>query len=68
MHGFVFFNPMTFPEDSLLECSMIVHRRCRLKVGNYCGSRGNTLELYEQWKEKVEISLEYFREKKRFCF
>ncbi len=37
----------------ILECLMIVHRRCRSKVGNYCGCKGNTLQLYEKWKENV---------------
>jgi len=37
----------------ILECLMIVHRRCRAKVGNYCGCKGNTLQLYEKWKENV---------------
>jgi hypothetical protein len=36
-----------------LACSMIVHRRCRSKVGNYCGCQGKSLELYEKWRENV---------------
>ena len=36
-----------------LECSLLVHRRCRSKVGDYCGYREEALETYEQWKEKV---------------
>ncbi len=37
----------------ILECLMVVHRRCREKVGNYCGYEGNIFELYAQWKDNV---------------
>ena len=32
---------------------MVVHRRCRNKVGNYCGWKENSLEHYEKWREQV---------------
>ncbi len=38
-----------------LECSMIVHRRCRTKVGNYCGCKQDSFELYTQWKKTVKL-------------
>jgi hypothetical protein len=36
-----------------LDCSLMVHRRCVSKVGNYCGCEENVLALYEKWKESV---------------
>jgi len=36
-----------------LECLIVVHRRCRSKVGNYCGCKEKTFLLYEQWKQSV---------------
>ncbi|CAF1070431.1 unnamed protein product [Adineta steineri] len=33
------------------ECLIIVHRRCRSKVGNYCGCQGTSAQLYQQWKQ-----------------
>ncbi|CAF0939028.1 unnamed protein product [Adineta ricciae] len=35
-------------------CTMIVHRRCIDKVGNYCGCEENVLALYDKWKETHE--------------
>lgn len=32
---------------------MIVHRKCRDKVGNFCGWKDNAKELYEKWREQV---------------
>lgn len=31
-------------------CSMIVHRRCISKVGNYCGCEQDASDFYEEWK------------------
>ncbi|CAF4795893.1 unnamed protein product, partial [Rotaria magnacalcarata] len=31
-------------------CTVIIHRRCISKVGNYCGCEENVLELYEKMK------------------
>ncbi|CAF2783218.1 unnamed protein product [Rotaria sp. Silwood2] len=42
-----------------MECSMVVHRRCRSKVGHYCGYQGNALEAYEIWKKKHKSDPDY---------
>ncbi len=39
--------------NSSLDCTMVVHRRCIAKVGNYCGCKENVLALYDKWKETV---------------
>ncbi|CAF1275590.1 unnamed protein product, partial [Rotaria sordida] len=41
------------------QCSMVVHRRCQSKVGNYCGYQGNPLELYQIWKAKHKSNRDY---------
>ncbi|CAF0802757.1 unnamed protein product [Adineta steineri] len=40
-------------------CTMIVHRRCIAKVGNYCGCKDNVLALYEKWKETHDNESDY---------
>lgn len=37
----------------VLDCVLIVHRRCMAKVGNFCGCEDNLSALYEKWKESV---------------
>ena len=51
-----------------LECLMVVHRRCRSKVGNYCGCEGNTLQLYEKWRKNVSALLIFIVEISFFLF
>ena len=36
---------------------MVVHRRCRTKVGDYCGWKENARELYQKWREEVNSVL-----------
>ncbi|CAF4627685.1 unnamed protein product [Rotaria sp. Silwood1] len=42
------------------QCSMVVHRRCRSKVGHYCGYQENgLLERYEIWKQNHKSDSDY---------
>ncbi|CAF1269791.1 unnamed protein product [Adineta ricciae] len=41
------------------ECSMVVHRRCRSKAGDYCGCKEKSIEAYEQWKTDHKSDGEY---------
>ena len=45
-------------DNILLDCAMVVHRRCIIKVGNYCGCKENVLALYDKWKETVRLAEE----------
>ncbi|CAF1321329.1 unnamed protein product [Didymodactylos carnosus] len=40
--------------NNVSDCPMVVHRRCRDKVGNYCGVEENVFALYEKWKENYD--------------
>ena len=42
---------------SNLDCTMVIHRRCINKVGNYCGCEENVLALYDKWKETVGVTI-----------
>ncbi|CAF3281535.1 unnamed protein product [Rotaria socialis] len=40
-------------------CSIVVHRRCRSKLGDYCGYQGNSSKLYETWKNNNKSDADY---------
>lgn len=36
-----------------LDCGMIVHSKCKTKVAQFCGTRQEAIQMYEEWKEQV---------------
>ena len=54
MHWYILKESLSVFSNTIdLECSMVVHRRCRSKAGDYCGCKEKSMEAYEQWKTDV---------------